>query len=67
MNTHCGKHDKIVTDHKPCEGCETDRNLRILGPDDTLAELRSPVTESSTQPGQGKPEGSGATVSPAKK
>jgi hypothetical protein len=53
VNVHCGKHDKIYDSEKgKCPGCsyrEENANLKesapkkdstILGPDDTLAQLR---------------------------
>jgi hypothetical protein len=38
MYQHCGKHDKLYKEGETtCPGCDSEK---ILGPDDTLAELR---------------------------
>lgn len=56
MAQHCGKHDKIFTEEKPCPGCETEAaggsttigSPPLVGPDDTISELRGHGEEFET-------------------
>jgi hypothetical protein len=45
-NQHCAKHDKIFPEGSLCPGCVTESQSAVIGPDDTLAELRNAHTQS---------------------